>query len=126
MLQMNARNVRKLDSFMILMFCGPSSKQKKLRNSSHFSKDTAGKIDIFSPKFSALRSERSQTDIEDADQCDPEREACQDQSFAVFQHFSKESMRGQIQKSAADIRHKQAKPKARGMRESEKTDCSAE
>ena len=78
MLQMNARNMRKLHSFMILIFCGPSSKQKKLRNSSHFSKNTAGKIDFFSPKFSALRSEHSQADIENGDQSHSEREACQD------------------------------------------------
>jgi hypothetical protein len=44
----------------------------------------------------------------------------------VFQHFSKDSMRGQIQKSTADIRHKQAEPKGRRVRQREKTDCSAE
>jgi len=123
MLQMNARNVRKRDNFMILIFSAQFQNRKQLKFKPFLTKigsePTVGlsPADAFVEKwrvqdrhlrsaiFQVLRSEHSQTDIEDGDQCDSKREAGQDQSFTVFQHFSQESMRGQIQKPAADVRH---------------------
>jgi len=92
MLQTNARNVRKLDSFMVLIFVVFTESRKELPIQIFFrrdhvgvglsptqvsSKDEVSKIDIaVGAKLPMLGSENSQTNIEDADQCDSKREAC--------------------------------------------------
>ena len=44
----------------------------------------------------------------------------------MLYHFSQNRVRGQIQKSAADVRHDQPKPKERSVGEEEKSDRAAE
>jgi hypothetical protein len=86
------RNVRKLDSFMVLIFVVLTEIRKELRilffserpsptvglsPTQVSSKDEVSKIDIaVGAKLPMLGSENSQTNIEDADHCDSKREAC--------------------------------------------------
>src|SRR6266542_1125624 len=67
-----------------------------------------------------------QADIENRNQCYAYGKTRQHKFFAMFEHFSNHSMRGQIKKSAANIRHDQAKPKSRDFRQPQHTDHAAD
>jgi hypothetical protein len=48
---------------------------------------------------------QSQSDVENCDQCDARREAYQHKLLSMPQHFSQDSVRSEINKSAANVRH---------------------
>src|SRR5437867_5899539 len=76
--------------------------------------------------FSNVLAKYPQGDIEDADQSEAYRKAGQHKLFSVLQHFSEHRVRGQIDKSATNLRHDQTEPKRRNVRQKKIADQSAE
>src|SRR4029077_19557462 len=68
---------------------------------------------------------RPQSDVEERDQCNARTKAYQHKFLSVPQHFSEEGVRSQIDESAANLRHDQAEPEHRNVRQKKISDHSA-
>src|SRR6266496_6594908 len=73
-----------------------------------------------------LGREHPQVNVKYPNQGQPGTKARQHKCLSVFDQFSQYSVRGQIEKSAADMRHDQAKPKSRDFPQPQHADRAAE